>query len=152
MYPFVCLLVLLVTILQSVYDHFVCTWFGLVIKPPPPLLGCKEISGTKKYSLDKDSMKFWPFTVALTFYTRWWRIIQLNKFSWYDRIKLNHVILTLKTANHSFCMTLWPMMINSHTEFGYKRFLTSEDTVQINMYWNFEPLMWPWFWAQDTLA
>ena len=38
----------------------------------------------------------------------------------------------------------WPMMMYHHTKFGYKRFSTWEDIIQVNTHWNFEPFLWPW--------
>ena len=31
----------------------------------------------------------------------------------------------LKITHHSFCMSLWPMMMYHHTKFGYERFSSS---------------------------
>ena len=47
--------------------------------------------------------------------------------------------LNLKTANQSSCMILWPMMMHHHTKFGYRRFSSSENIVQMNIHWNSEP-------------
>ena len=46
--------------------------------------------------------------------------------------------LNLKTANQSSCMTLWPMMLHHHTKFGYRRFHSWGDIVQMNIHWNSE--------------
>ena len=42
------------------------------------------------------------------------------------------VTLNLKTANQSSCMTLWPMMLHHHTKFGYRRFSSRVDVIQMN--------------------
>ena len=34
--------------------------------------------------------------------------------------------MSLKTANQSSCMTLWPMMLHHHTKFGYRRSAAEE--------------------------
>ena len=48
--------------------------------------------------------------------------------------------LTLKTANQSSCITLWPTMMHHPTKFGDKRFSSwGGGIVQANIHWNFEP-------------
>ena len=59
--------------------------------------------------------------------------------------------LTLKEANQYSCMALWPMMKHHDTKFAYKRFSSSEDIVQIDIHWNFEPLLWPWPWSHGPI-
>ena len=58
--------------------------------------------------------------------------------------------LNLKTANQSSCMALWPMMMHYHTKFGYKRFSSGGNIVQMNIYWKFEPFLWLWPWQQKS--
>ena len=36
------------------------------------------------------------------------------------------------------------MMLHHYTKFGYRRFSSWGDTVQINIHWNSEPLLWHW--------
>ena len=54
--------------------------------------------------------------------------------------------LNLKTANQSSCITLWPMMMQRHSKFGYKRFSSWGDIAQMNIHWNSESFLWPWPW------
>ena len=58
--------------------------------------------------------------------------------------------LNLKTANQSSCMTLWHMMLHHHTKYGYRRFSSWGDIVQMNIHWNSEPFLWPWPWPQQS--
>ena len=60
--------------------------------------------------------------------------------------------LTLKTANQSFHLTLWPMMMHYHSKFNYKRFSSWEDMVQMKITWTVGLLLWPWPWAQHSNA
>ena len=40
--------------------------------------------------------------------------------------------LTVKIANQSLHMTLWPMLTRHSTKFGYNRFSSSEDIIPTN--------------------
>ena len=60
------------------------------------------------------------------------------------------VTLILKTANQPACMTLWTMMKHYYTKFGYKRYSSSGDIIQLNSHWNFEHFLWPWSWKQSN--
>ena len=60
------------------------------------------------------------------------------------------VTLNLKTANQPSCITLRPMMLHHHTKFGYRRFSSWGDIVQMNIHWNSEPFLWPWPWPQQS--
>ena len=40
--------------------------------------------------------------------------------------------VTLKTANQSFPVKLWPMMMHHHAKFAYKRFSSSEGIIKTN--------------------
>ena len=51
--------------------------------------------------------------------------------------------LNLKTAKQSSCIILWLMMMHHPTKFGYKRFSSWGDIIQMNIQWDFEPF-WPW--------
>ena len=66
----------------------------------------------------------------------WWQKDQ--QFSSYGRnsqiILALTVIMTLKITNQYLHITLWPMMIQHHTQFGCKRFSSSEDIMQMNIY------------------
>ena len=58
--------------------------------------------------------------------------------------------LNSKTSNQSSCITLWPMKLHHHTKFGYRRFSSWGDIVQMNIHWNSEPFLWPWPWPQQS--
>ena len=47
------------------------------------------------------------------------------------------VTMNLKTANQSSFTTLCPMMMPHHSKFGYRRFSSWGDIVQMNIHWNF---------------
>ena len=47
--------------------------------------------------------------------------------------------LNLKTVNQSSCMTLWPMMLNHHAKFDYRRFSSWGDIIKMNIHWDSEP-------------
>ena len=48
------------------------------------------------------------------------------------------VTLNLKKANQSSNRTLWPMTLHHHTKFGYRRFSSWGDIIQMNIHWNSE--------------
>ena len=35
-------------------------------------------------------------------------------------------------------------MMHHHTKFGYKKFQSWGDIIQVNIQWHFEPFLWPW--------
>ena len=49
--------------------------------------------------------------------------------------------LDLKDSNNNifFPMTLWLMILHHHTKFGTKMFCDSENIIQANIHWHFEP-------------
>ena len=49
----------------------------------------------------------------------------------FDQMYPHSVTLNLKTANQTSCMTLWPTMLHHHTKFGYRRFSSWWDIVQM---------------------
>ena len=55
--------------------------------------------------------------------------------------------LNLKTANQSSCMT---KMLHHQSKFGYRRFSSWGDIIQMNIHWNSEPFLWTWPWPQQS--
>ena len=55
------------------------------------------------------------------------------------------VTLTLKTANQSFCMALWFVIMHHYAGI----FRGTEDIVWTNIHWHFKSLLspWPWSWT-----
>ena len=51
------------------------------------------------------------------------------------------VTLTLKTANQSFCETIWLIMMHHYTKFGSKKFSFLEDIIWTNIHWHFKILL-----------
>ena len=47
-------------------------------------------------------------------------------------------------------LTLCPFMMHHHTMFGYRRFSSQGDIVQMNSHWNFSPFPWPSPWPQHS--
>ena len=41
-------------------------------------------------------------------------------------------------------------MMPHHTKFGYKRFSSQGDIIQMNIHQNFDPILWPWPWPQQS--
>ena len=41
-------------------------------------------------------------------------------------------------------------MLHHHTRFGYRRFSSWGDIVQMNIQWNYEPFLWLWPWPQQS--
>ena len=58
--------------------------------------------------------------------------------------------LNLETTNQSSCMTLWPTVLHHHTKFGYRRFSSWGNIIQMNIHWNSEPSPLPWPWPQQS--
>ena len=62
-----------------------------------------------------------------------------------------HCDFDLEDGDQSLSMTLWPMIMNHHTKFGYRRLSSSEHIVRMNIYCHFEPSLWPWSWMQRSI-
>ena len=123
---------------------------------------CNErFSSWERSDPDENSLKYLTFAVTLILTTTQ----QCNLFMrqpnlWRCAIKLRFVcnricrtedkveshvlivwtitmLLSLKTANQPFCMTLWLIMMHHHIKFGNKQFSSSEDIFWTNSQWHF---------------
>ena len=52
------------------------------------------------------------------------------------------ITLTLKIANQSSCMTLWPMMVHHQFKFAFRRFSSWGDIIQMNRHRYLETFLW----------
>ena len=54
--------------------------------------------------------------------------------------------------DQSSCTSFWPIMCHHHTKFGYRRFSSRGDIIQMNIHWNSELFLWPWLlpWPQQS--
>ena len=60
------------------------------------------------------------------------------------------VTLISKTANQSLWETIWLIMMHHHAKFGSKRFSDLGNIIWTNIHWQFEILLWPWPWTQQS--
>ena len=116
----------------------------------------QKIQQLRRYPPDEYSLEFWTFSVTLTrttteqsnLFTRqstlWWctsNQVSCKRMSSSDNISKRYILiilsltvtLTLKTANQSFWVTIWLMMMHHLTKFCSKRFSNSEDIIWKNI-------------------
>ena len=116
---------------------------------------CKKISSSEDI-LKSHILIIWSFTVTLTLKTTnksfwrqsgsWWCITTpslvvkcsvIQKTSSGQTLTFWHfaVTLTLNTATQFLHKTLWPIILYYQTKFGSKRISSSEDAVEIVIFW-----------------
>ena len=148
---------LTVSLLLSVHAYFLVLGLVIINSKSADLIWLPRDQLYRGYKIHRDSIKFWTCTVILTLKKikllhKTFQLMMMYYLTKCSKEKISSsvdmvetvildymnihsvtVTLNLKTENKSSCMMLWPMMIHHHNKFGYKRFSSWGDIVQINI-------------------